>query len=79
MAVLPVNHVQNPVLAGIDLVTVSTIVSYWMGFIHNFVTPVVATLSLFLSAVWYGYCLYEALEKRINALRPKRRNRKTRN
>jgi len=58
-------HFHNPVYASVDIISVSTIASYWAGYIHDMLTPTLATLSLGLSAMWYAYCLYDAIEKRV--------------
>lgn len=57
---IPSNRFTNPVLAGVDIVSAAAVISWWFDVL---VHPV-GVISTAVAALWYGYCLYEALEKR---------------
>lgn len=56
----PVNHLNSPVIAGIDIATVAAMGAYWGDFLAHFV----GITSTALAGLWYAYCLYDAIKNK---------------
>lgn len=57
----PEQHLHNPILAGLDVVSAVSIIGYWM----DFLTHPIAVIGSFFAATWYAILIYEFIERRL--------------
>jgi hypothetical protein len=53
-------HHYTPIRAGLELSSVGTIAAAWMDKLPTVLTCIATAIS----ALWYAYCLYDALQKK---------------
>lgn len=55
------SHFTNPITAGIDIIAAASVLGWWFEAISK---PVGVITTIF-AGLWYAYCLFDAIEKRI--------------
>lgn len=54
-------HMRNPVLASMDILSGAAIANFWLDIISH---PV-GTFSTLMAGLWWSFCLYDGIMRRI--------------